>query len=272
MHSDVRGPESGLFVLTLLAGLLVMLAAAPCLAQSSQPDPELITDRPDFTESSEVVGRGVIQIESGLTLEEPDASVRQVTLPQLLVRIGLGRRVELRLASDGYVSQSLDAAGGRRSRSGRADMEVGAKVKLLDADRTGFDLALIPALTLPTASESFGSNGYDPGVKLTVARDLPREFGFSANLNTASVTEGDGRVWSREASVSVSHALAGAFGAYWETYGSFDGDGCDCTLNTGVTMALGANRQVDVEIGHGVSGDARGWFVGLGFAVRRLHH
>jgi hypothetical protein len=25
-------------------------------------------------------------------------------------------------------------------------------------------------------------------------------------------------------------------------------------------------------VGHGVSGDARGWFIGFGFAVRRLPH
>lgn len=272
MFSTFCGRTNGRFRLTPLAGLLVLLSATPALAQSSQPDPELITDRPDFTESSDVVGRGVLQIETGITLEEPDPSVRQVTLPQLLVRIGLGSRVELRLASDGYVSQSLAEAGGRHRHSGRSDIEVGAKVKLIDADRAGFDLALIPAISLPTASADFGSHGYDPGVKLTVARDLPREFGLSANLNTASVTEGDGRVWSREASVSLGHALTGPFGAYWEAYGSFDRGGCDCTLNTGVTMALGANRQVDVEVGRGVSGDARGWFVGLGFAVRRLHH
>ena len=271
MYRNVRGPQDGLFRLTPLAGLLVILAAAPGLAQTSQPDPELVTDRPDFTESSEVVGRGVLQVESGLTLEQPDDSVRQVTLPQLLVRIGLGSRVELRLASDGYVAQRVEETGGRHTNRGRADMEVGAKVKLFDAATRGFDMALIPALTLPIATTGFGSGGYDPGVKLTVARDLPKEFGLSANLNTASVTEGNGRVWSREASVSLAHALGGPFGAYWEAYGSFD-SGCDCTLNTGVTMALSANHQVDFEVGRGVSGDARGWFIGLGFAVRRLHH
>src|SRR5262247_1179263 len=110
MYRTVRGPQGGLFRLTPLAGLLVILAAAPGQAQTSQPDPELVTDRPDFTESSEVVGRGVLQVESGLTLEQPDDSVRQVTLPQLLFRFGLGSRVELRLASDGYVAQSVEQA------------------------------------------------------------------------------------------------------------------------------------------------------------------
>ena len=104
MHVHDCRPDSAVFRLTPLAGLLVLLAAAPGLAQSqtqtqnSHPAPELITDRPDFTESSEVVGRGVVQLESGLTFASRMPAVRQVTLPELLVRIGLGDRVELRLA------------------------------------------------------------------------------------------------------------------------------------------------------------------------------
>jgi hypothetical protein len=270
MRASTRRHVSDLLHVSRRVALLILTCATPCLAQTAPPDPELVTDRPDFTESSEVVGRGAVQIESGLRFDDESASLRQVTLPQLLVRIGVGSRVELRIGTDGYVSQSLTIAGAHRSHSGRADAEIGAKVKLVDAGHAGFDLALIPLLSLPTASDDFGSHGYDPGITLTVARALPRGFDVAANLNTASVTEGDGRAWEREASLSFAHALAGPFGAYWETYGGFDRGGCSCTLDTGVTMALGVNRQVDVEVGRGVSGDTHGWFLGIGFAVRRL--
>src|ERR1700752_4330658 len=81
-----------------------------CVAQNATP--ELITDRPDFTESSEVVGSGVVQIESGLTFEQTNETAKQVTAPQLLVRVGIGPRVELRVAGDGFVSQSVETPGG----------------------------------------------------------------------------------------------------------------------------------------------------------------
>lgn len=233
---------------------------------------KLVTDRPDFTESSEVVGSGVVQIESGLTFEQTDETVRQVTAPQLLVRVGIGPRFELRFAGDGFVSQSVETPGGVERSGGHSDAEIGAKVKFFDAHTVGIDMAVIPFLSLATASDGFGTTGYDPGVKLTVARDLVRGFARSGNFNTAAVTGEASRAWEREASVSLAHGLGGPWGAYWETYGSFHDSDCDCTVNTGVTRALGENGQVDVEVGRGVSGHAQDWFVGVGFAVRRFHH
>jgi len=252
-------------------GALVLFTAAAGSAQTLPAVPDLVTDRPDFTESSEVVGHRIVQIESGLTLEQTDAQTRQLTAPQLLVRVGVGPRFELRFAGDGFVSQSLQTPSGHLRTSGRSDLEIGGKFKFVDADRAGVDMAVIPFLSLPTASNGFSSNGYDPGVKLTLSRDLPRGFGLSGNVNVADVTSDQGRAWEREASVSLGHALGGPFGAYWETYGTLAGRRCDCTVNAGVTMALGANRQLDVEVGRGISGQTQDWFVGLGFAVRRLH-
>ena len=255
---------------SFLTAALCAGRALTCAAQTGAAVPELVTDRPDFTESSEVVGHRVVQIESGLTLEQSDASTRQVTAPQMLVRVGFGPRFELRFAGDGFVSQSLRTPVGHVRTSGRSDIELGAKLKFGDAARAGMDLAVIPFLSLPTASSGFSSNGYDPGFKLTAARDLPRGFGLSGNFNAAGVTTEAGRVWEREASLSLGHGLGGPFGAYWETYGTLVNGGCDCTVNTGVTMALSANGQIDVEVGRGVSGKAQNWFVGVGFAVRRL--
>jgi len=255
----------------LFCGALVLGTAAVCSAQTVPSAPELVTDRPDFTESSEVVGHGVVQIESGLTLEQTDRQTRQVSAPQVLVRVGLGPRFEFRFAGDGFVSQSLQTPSGPVRTSGRSDLEIGGKLKFLAADRAGMDVAVIPFLSLPTATSGFSTNGYDPGFKLTVARDLARGFGLSGNLNFANVTGEARRAWEREASLSLGHGLGGPFGAYWEAFGTLTGSGCDCTVNSGVTMALGANGQIDVEVGRGISGQAQDWFVGVGFAVRRLH-
>ena len=252
-------------------GALLLGAATVSTAQTVAPAPDLVTDRPDFTESSEVVGHRVIQIESGLTLEQTDRQTRQLTAQQVLVRVGVGPRLELRFAGDGLVSQTQQTPAGHVRTSGRSDLEIGGKFKFLAADQAGVDMAIIPFLSLPTASNGFSSNGYDPGFKLTAARDLPRGFGLSGNFNLADVTSADGRGWNREASLSLGHALTGRLGAYWEAYGALDGRRCDCTVNTGVTMGIGANGQLDVEVGRGISGEAQDWFAGIGFAVRRLH-
>ena len=259
-----------LFKAPFVATAMMTVFAGVSEAQGNFP--ELVTDRPDFTESSEVVGHRVIQIESGLTFEQTDETMRQVTAPQVLVRVGIGPRFEVRFAGDGFVSQSVETPAGVVRSAGHSDAEIGAKLKFLDAPSVGFDMAVIPFLSLPTASDGFGTTGHDPGFKLTAARELPRGFGLSGNFNVASVTGEDGRAWEREASVSLGHGLAGAWGAYWEAYGSLGGGQCDCTLNTGITRSLGVNGQVDVEVGRGIGGNAQDWFVGVGFAVRRLGH
>ena len=90
----------------VLIAVWIVGGAVVCQAQSSATVPELVTDRPDFTESSEVVGHRVVQIETGLTFEHDDPATRQVTAPQMLVRVVVGPRFELGFAGDGVISQS----------------------------------------------------------------------------------------------------------------------------------------------------------------------
>jgi len=258
-----------------LCAAIVMAFVLPSVAaaQSAASDtPELVTDRPDFTESSEVVGRGVVQIETGSSFESDGdgaARARTLTTPQALARIGLSRRVELRLGSDGFVTESLGIGTDRARTSGYADAEVGAKVRLLE-DVAGFDMAIIPMVSMPTGRAGFSSDGYDPTLKITWARDLAAGFGLSGNFNVASATEQGHRRTERTVSLSLGHEFGANWGAYWESYGTVDSGSCACTVNTGLTRALGPHMQADVEVGRGVTGTAPDWFVGVGFAIRRM--
>lgn len=59
--SSARGP-----------GSLFRWSAAPCSKEFSGLDEPLVTDRPDFTEASSVVGLGVAQLEIGYTYSFDD--------------------------------------------------------------------------------------------------------------------------------------------------------------------------------------------------------
>ena len=261
---------------TVLAAGLLLAGASSATAQDrpgAAAAPELVTDRPDFTESSEVVGRGVLQVESGLTFEDDRQAgerARVVSAPQVLVRVGMTPRFELRFGGDGFVSESIRTAGGAFQTSGSSDAEIGFKYKLTGSPVAGFDAAILPSLSLPTGRDGLTSDGYDPGVKLTWARELPRGFGLSGNVNGAWLTVDGRRDWEPSVSVSVSHGFGANWGAYWETYGFFGEGSCACTFNTGITRGFGENLQLDVEAGRGLTASAPDWFVGVGFAVRRL--
>ena len=244
-----------------------------CIAQSNAPE-EISTDRPDFTDSTDVVGHHVIQVEAGFRYERTPDAIDRITTPQMLVRFGLGSRFELRFGDDGFESESepapAPALDGRTHVAGSADAQIGAKVKLFGGSGGGFALAAIPFLSLPTGSGGLGSNAFDPGFKVAWQTDLPRGFGISGNVYAAWATEDAGRTWDRQVSVSMDHDLAGSWSAYWEAYGARHEGRCECTLDTGVSRGIGPNRQIDFEVGRGIDGNAHDWFAGLGFAMRHV--
>ena len=262
-----------LFTTSLLTLALTTTAAAqtPNAPAGSAPDAgELITDRPDFTESSAVIRRGLFQFESGLSFEadrESGVQHRSVAAPAALLRIGLGFRSELRLGGEGWLAES--AAGSRNS--GYSDFEIGAKTQLLSQDDHLIDLALLPIVSLPVGADGFSSGAVDPTLKITWGRDLPAGFGLTGNVNVASITDADERFAQHAASVSLGHAIAGPWSGYLEAYGFnrlAPGGDAAWTFNGGVTLGFGSDMQLDLEAGRGLTADAPDWFIGVGVAVR----
>lgn len=252
----------------LMTGVCLLVLALPTFATAQTLDSnELITDRPDFTESSEVVGRGMVQLESGFALEG-DESNRAITTPTILARIGLTNRMELRVSGDGFMRTWDTARTG--AISGHSDFELGAKVKLLAF--SNFAAAVIPMVSIPTNDPEYSTRGYDPMVKATWATTLPRDFDLSGNVNWASPSDVLGHFTQTAVSVSLGHELVGGWGAYWEGYAFTPMErngGNGWTLNSGVTHGIGPNMQFDIEAGRGVTRAAPDWFFSFGFAIRR---
>lgn len=246
----------------------------PGIAAAQSDIGELVTDRPDFTESSQVVGRGIIQIESGTLIEldgSGDTGSRSVTAPLALMRLGVSSRLELRLSGDGGTFSRYGQGSARTTVSGGSDIEVGAKYVLLNREDMGFAMGVIPMLSVPVGSAAMSSGTYDPAVKLTWAKSLQRGFELSGNVNVSRLNDSLGRYAEHAYSVSVGHDLAGAWAMYAEGFG-FVTPGRDYgqawTANAGVTHPLGGNLQFDVEAGRGLTAAAPDWFIGMGMAVR----
>lgn len=247
--------------------------AAPGQQQEQGEGPgELVSDRPDFTESSEVVGRGMLQIETGLVGERTGRAGDKsgsITGPLPLIRLGVSKRVELRFAGDGYQWQRALAAGEKLK--GASDGSLGTKVKLLDEKGLRPALAVIGALSVPVGNREFSSGGWDPEVKICWAKEAPKGFAISGNFNFSSVSDSDGRLFNRAVSLSAGHDLVLGMAGYFEWYDiSFDrGMGHGSLFNGGITRMMGKNAQVDVEVGHTISGPAPGWFASMGLVIRR---
>ena len=72
-------------VQALFLSVMVQVGTGVASAQS----PDLVTDRPDQTESATVVPRGLIQVETGYLFAR-DSNVDGYEVPGTLFRIGLG--------------------------------------------------------------------------------------------------------------------------------------------------------------------------------------
>ena len=98
------------------------------LATSGRQAPELITDRPDKTESAVTVPPGYVQLETDWTFtREDEGGVRLGThdVPGTLVRIGLVRWMELRIGWNGYTSEKVRVGSFQARERGIGDTELG---------------------------------------------------------------------------------------------------------------------------------------------------
>jgi hypothetical protein len=217
----------------------------------------------------------VWQIESGWSFEsahQDDAVLHELALPLALFRIGVTDRFELRVSADGLLSDTSSSPGSRRL-SGHSDLEAGAKLKLLESARTGFELSLLPTVSLPIGSNAFTSGGYDPTVEFAWTQPLPRGFSLSGNVTAASVSEDEHRFTQHILTVSVDRDITAGWNGFAEAFraSSFErGGDAVWIVDAGATHRLGRHAQFDISAGRGVNAAAPDWFVSAGISLRGL--
>lgn len=235
--------------------------------------PELVTDRPDFTEATETVRPGVVQVEMGITLDR-EGGARHLSQGEVLTRFGITRRAELRFSGDGLVGERSN---GGVWKQGVADTEVGVKIAMWEQKHFLPALSVIPILSMPSGARAFTSATYDPTLKILLAEDLRAGFTLAGNLNFSSVTGDEGRIAQNAWSISLGHGLSRNYAAYWEAFsfthwGTEVGSPAAYLVNTGITRSLGGNAQFDVRVGQRLTDVGPNWFLGMGFALRRPTH
>lgn len=262
-----RGCRATLVVLFLCLG-------STTLGQIEVSPSDLVTDRPDQTESSETVRPGYVQLEFGWThVEDNDgADVTADSFPQTLVRLGVLDNLELRFGFDGYTWEDIDGLG---ADDGAGDLDIGLKWKMWEEAGWRPQTAVLAGTSVPAGQEPFSSERFDPSVRLacshTVSERLSLGYNvagiWSSELNDAGRRETDASV---AYSAVLGIALSGPLGTFVEFFGQAPTDGGKPanSLDAGLTYLLADNLQVDVLGGVGVSEAADDWFIGAGLVWR----
>jgi hypothetical protein len=244
-----------------VAACLLLTPAAGTRAHSGVAP--LVTDRPDFTESALVVPVGSLQLEAGFTWTDLDGSARLFNLPELLLRYGLARRLEVRL---GPPEWSVLRGGGARA-SGWGDTYTGIKYQLGPA--AAWDLALIAGANLPTGARALTSSRVDPELQLAWGRGLPGRWSVTGLLGGSWPTDEGTSNFTGLVTVAVARELTSRITTFFEYAGALPERGASAhLLHHGYTYALSPASQVDLHIGFGLSRAAPDFFIGAGYAIR----
>lgn len=255
----------------VVAGLLL---AAPLAAQdfSGLPEP-LVTDRPDFTESTSTLPPGHFQLEGGYTFSRQGDTDSQ-SLGELLLRAGVGERWEARFGIGSY--DRIAPGQGTARLSGYEDPTLGVKIRLTEDDPNllppGWPrMSILLITSVPVGSEELTADEWQPEGKLALGWDLSDRISLGSNLIYAYPSDDGERFNQFAASLSAGMSFTDRLGIYLEGFGfskeSLDGSSTSY-INSGLTYLASNDLQLDVRIGAGLDDPHPNWFAGLGAAVR----
>jgi hypothetical protein len=249
--------------------IICVLLAGLCSVGFSQSakEPEIVTDRPDITESSLVVPADTLAIENGFTWTR-DHGKGTLDLSESLVRFGLGYRTELRLVVPNYFHNLFGNLGGRGSPSGFDDASVGVKEQIGPLPG-GIDLAVIVAFSFPTGASGLTTHGVDPVIKLPWSRELKHGWSFGG-MQSLFYQTADGQrnpIW--EPTFYLEREITKHSDAFVEYGGDFPrAGGSRQVIHSGMAYRLTPRQQIDFHFGFGLSSAAPKYFVAAGYSIQ----
>ena len=235
-------------------------------------DEPIVTDRPDFTEASATVGKGVVQLESGYTYSMDIATDKRAhSYPESLFRIGiLEDWLEFRIAYNHSSDRSLEGGPSTIVNHSGDDLYLGFKIGLTPQEDWLPEMAIIPQMIRPS-----GSGGkFLAGLNWLYGWELSDwlEMGGSTQFNR-DIDESTGRMYVEFAqSWTFNYKLAEKLNMYTEWF-CFVPCGADTSqtqhyFDGGFTYLVTNDLQLDIRAGVGASEAADDYFLGSGFSIR----
>ena len=249
-----------------IATTIMLLASA---SQTAQADDGIVTDRPDFVESSETVGAHRFQLEAGVERDTGDEDGNAWLTPTLL-RYGIADNWEVRLESDGY--SRVDS--GTRQVSGWNDIALGVKYHVADSGSNGApSMAWLFHVDLPTGARDIGGHGARPSLRWVAEWELPDDFSIGAMPGVIYDSTDDGhRFAAGIAGVTFGKDFGERAHAFVELaapqIAASRNGGTQASFDTGGSYKLDADTQIDAAVFLGLNSRTPDAAVGIGISKR----
>ena len=213
---------------------------------------QMTTDRPDQTESSSTVELGALQIETGVLAmytEVGPNTVRHLLTPTALARYGLFEGIELRLTSQ--VESS--AVRNRVISEGISDIQLGAKVQILQKPDVNTEVAFLSHLVIPSGTREVSADRIGTINRFALSHSLNDRLGLGYNIGYNYLDDGNGDLTF---SVSLGIAINDRVGIYFEPYGEWiDMKDANLNFDAGGTYSLFEFLQLDLSFGTGLNNE-----------------
>jgi hypothetical protein len=243
---------------------------------------EMITDRPDKTESPYTVDAGHFQFEMDLvnyTYDREraggvDTRVDAFAIAPINLKVGLCNQADLQVVVEtwNYVRTETSGAGATLHQRGFGDVTTRLKYNFWGNDGGKTAFAAMPFVKLPTNQDELGNNSVEGGLILPLAVGLPLDFGMGlmTEFDFNRDATGNGRHTEFVNSVTFSHdrLLVKDLGGYVEFFSLVSAESgfrWIGTVDLGVTYGLSENVRLDAGVNIGVTkaADDVNPFVGL---------
>jgi len=227
---------------------------------------EIVTDRPDQTESTTTVPNKTIQIEMGFGNENYNGEKLSL-LPTALFRYGLSKKIELRFVEQltAFNENTLS-----EKEFGLSDIELGLKLQVFKKEDINTEIAFISHLIVPTGSSELTNANYGTINKLAISHVLTNYLDLGYNLGYNYLGTGNGDLTY---SLVLGIGLAKNMGMYVETFGEYS-DFTEITSNfdSGFTYLLKENLQLDFSMGLGLNQKMNYFSCGFSWNINCMHH
>jgi len=219
---------------------------------------ELITDRPDQTESAMIVPQYHLQWEAGTQYDDTNTG-GEWTLLTNLFRYGVSDKLELRIVTE---IVSAPRRGFDSNQLGTTDIQIGLKYKLLTGP---IDIAYLGHLIAPNGSIHTTSDSWGTVNRINIEHDISENissaYNFGYELTEAGSNGNFVYTWA------VGFALTEKLGYYAELFGGYEEfETWTSNFSTGFVYLYKDNLQFDFSIGSGIT--QRSNYYNLGFSWR----
>jgi hypothetical protein len=225
---------------------------------------DLITDRPDQTESAVTVPLHSLQIETGFVLEklkENKISVDNYSIAGTLFRYGLTDKIELRFGA-GYLINKTDV-----TNSSFGNFLLGAKVNFVTEEQAPFDLGLLLHMALPIGNKNLNPTKFEPELIAALSSSVSDRLSVSANFGGFNDGSFGKIVYIYTGAIGLS--LYDELSTFIEVYGNFSSAISPIhNFDGGFTYLVNDELQLDLSAGKSVRAVSTSWFVSSGISVR----